>query len=133
MKQYSQPRRDQRQWVSDAARRFGTKRGYTCGHFPQSFELASVGGWILASGSGQASTYYGDACDLVVSAEYVTPAGILKTLDIPGEREYSGRGVSYCATSGPGTAYIWSGWSCAGNRARNRRRASSHRRRPRTA
>jgi alkyldihydroxyacetonephosphate synthase len=43
-----------------------------------------VGGWILASGSGQASTYYGDACDLVISAEYVTPAGIIKTRDIPG-------------------------------------------------
>ena len=70
--------------LNDAPRRFGTQRGYTCGHFPQSFELSSVGGWILASGSGQASTYYGDACDLLVSAEYVTPAGSIKTRDIPG-------------------------------------------------
>jgi alkyldihydroxyacetonephosphate synthase len=70
--------------LNDAPRRFGTKRSYTCGHFPQSFELSSVGGWILASGSGQASTYYGDACALVISAEYVTPAGIIKTRDIPG-------------------------------------------------
>lgn len=70
--------------LNDAPRRFGTSRGYTCGHFPQSFELASVGGWILASGSGQASTYYGDACALVVGAEYVTPAGTIRTLDIPG-------------------------------------------------
>jgi len=70
--------------LNDAPRRFGTSRGYTCGHFPQSFELASVGGWVLASGSGQASTYYGDACDLVVAAEYVTPAGTIRTLPIPG-------------------------------------------------
>lgn len=70
--------------LNDAPRHFGSARAYTCGHFPQSFELASVGGWILASGSGQASTYYGDACDLLVSAEFVTPAGTLRTLDIPG-------------------------------------------------
>lgn len=63
---------------------FGTKRRYTCGHFPQSFELASVGGWIAALGSGQASTYYGDAYDLVLSQEYVTPAGVIKTHDYPG-------------------------------------------------
>jgi alkyldihydroxyacetonephosphate synthase len=70
--------------LNDAQSRFGTRRGYTCGHFPQSFELATVGGWILAAGSGQASTYYGDACNLLVSAEWVTPAGNLRTLDIPG-------------------------------------------------
>ena len=62
---------------------FGTKRAYTCGHFPQSFELASVGGWINALGSGQASTYYGDAYDIVLSQEYVTPVGVIKTFDYP--------------------------------------------------
>ena len=63
---------------------FGSKRAYTCGHFPQSFELASVGGWINALGSGQASTYYGDAYDIVLSQEYVTPVGVIRTLDYPG-------------------------------------------------
>jgi len=70
--------------LNDARTRFGTSRGYTCGHFPQSFELATVGGWIAAAGSGQASTYYGDACNLLVGAEWVTPAGTIRTLDIPG-------------------------------------------------
>lgn len=70
--------------LNDAQSRFGTIRGYTCGHFPQSFELATVGGWIAAAGSGQASTYYGDACNLLVGAEWVTPAGTIRTLDIPG-------------------------------------------------
>jgi len=62
---------------------FHTKRSYTCGHFPQSFEYSTVGGWVVTLGSGQASTYYGDACDIVFSQEYVTPAGTFKTLDFP--------------------------------------------------
>jgi len=62
---------------------FRCKRRYTCGHFPQSFEYSTVGGWVVTLGSGQASTYYGDACDIVFSQEYVTPAGNFKTLDYP--------------------------------------------------
>ena len=59
------------------------KRRYTCGHFPQSFEHSTVGGWVAALGSGQASTYYGDAADMVISQEYVTPSGSFRTLDYP--------------------------------------------------
>ena len=55
----------------------------TCGHFPQSFEYSTVGGWIVTLGSGQASTYYGDAYDIVFSQEYVTPVGTIKTMDFP--------------------------------------------------
>ncbi len=62
---------------------FGAKRRYTAGHFPQSFEYSSVGGWVVTFGSGQASSYYGDACDLVMSQEYVTPAGVIRTLEYP--------------------------------------------------
>ncbi len=69
--------------LNEAPTRFGTNRAFTCGHFPQSFEMASVGGWIAALGSGQASTYYGDAYDLVVSQEYVTPVGTIRTKDFP--------------------------------------------------
>jgi len=35
------------------------RQGYSCGHFPQSFEYSTVGGWISARGAGQASTGYG--------------------------------------------------------------------------
>jgi len=56
---------------------------YTGGHFPQSFEYSSVGGWVVTLGSGQQSSYYGDAYDLVVSQEYITPVGEIKTLDYP--------------------------------------------------
>lgn len=69
--------------LNNAVEKLGTKRRYTGGHFPQSFEYSSVGGWIVTLGSGQASTYYGDAYDLVVSQEYVTPAGIIRTQDFP--------------------------------------------------
>jgi alkyldihydroxyacetonephosphate synthase len=62
---------------------FHTNQRYTCGHFPQSFEYSTVGGWIVTLGSGQASSYYGDACDLVISQEYVTPVGTIKTHDFP--------------------------------------------------
>jgi alkyldihydroxyacetonephosphate synthase len=60
---------------------FGAGKRYTCGHFPQSFEYSSVGGWVSALGSGQSSSYYGDARDLVIAQEYVTPAGLIS---IPG-------------------------------------------------
>ena len=69
--------------LNNAPERFGCKLRYTCGHFPQSFEYSTVGGWVLTLGSGQASTYYGDACDIVFSQEYITPAGTFKTLDYP--------------------------------------------------
>ncbi len=69
--------------LNSAPERFGTKRRYTCGHFPQSFEISSVGGWIVALGSGQASTYYGDAYHMVLAQEYVTPAGSFRTLAYP--------------------------------------------------
>ncbi|MBF0301891.1 MAG: FAD-binding oxidoreductase [Desulfamplus sp.] len=69
--------------LNEAPLRFNSQYSYTCGHFPQSFEYSSVGGWVSTWGSGQQSSYYGDACDLVVSQEYVTPKGRLRTLDYP--------------------------------------------------
>jgi alkyldihydroxyacetonephosphate synthase len=69
--------------LNQAKEKLGAKRAYTGGHFPQSFEYSSVGGWVVTLGSGQQSSYYGDAADLVVSQEYVTPNGSFKTLDYP--------------------------------------------------
>ncbi len=57
--------------------------GFTCGHFPQSFEYSSVGGWIAAKGAGQASTGYGKIEDMVVSLKVVTPAGVIETKSFP--------------------------------------------------
>jgi len=69
--------------LNKAPERFSTNHRYTCGHFPQSFEISSVGGWVVTLGSGQASTYYGDVYDIVLSQEYVTPSGTFKTMDYP--------------------------------------------------
>ena len=57
--------------------------GYTCGHFPQSFEYSTAGGWIAARGAGQASTGYGKIEDMVVALRAVTPAGVIETKDYP--------------------------------------------------
>jgi alkyldihydroxyacetonephosphate synthase len=53
------------------------ERGYTIGHFPQSFEYATVGGFAAARSSGQSSAGYGRFDDLVVGLRVATPAGTL--------------------------------------------------------
>ena len=65
--------------LQNAVSKLGAKRNYTVGHFPQSFEYSSVGGWVVTRGAGQNSTYYGKIEDMVVDQEYVTPVGIFKT------------------------------------------------------
>ncbi|MFD3158577.1 FAD-binding oxidoreductase [Haloimpatiens sp. FM7330] len=69
--------------LNNAESLFNAKRAYTCGHFPQSFEYSSVGGWVVTRGAGQNSTYFGKIEDLVMCQEYVTPAGIIKTKEYP--------------------------------------------------
>ncbi|OQY52981.1 MAG: FAD-binding oxidoreductase [Desulfobacteraceae bacterium 4572_89] len=69
--------------LNNAQKKLGAEKPYTGGHFPQSFEFSSVGGWVVTLGSGQASSLYGDAGDLVISQEYVTPRGSFKTKDYP--------------------------------------------------
>jgi alkyldihydroxyacetonephosphate synthase len=58
-------------------------RGLTLGHFPQSFEHSTLGGWIAARSSGQQSDGYGGIDALLVSAKVVTPRGELATLTVP--------------------------------------------------
>lgn len=52
-------------------------RGYTIGHFPQSFEFATLGGFAAARSSGQASAGYGRFDELVVALRVATPVGTL--------------------------------------------------------
>jgi alkyldihydroxyacetonephosphate synthase len=51
------------------------RSGLTLGHFPQSFEYATVGGWVATRSAGQASTGYGSIEKLVVGLRCVSPAG----------------------------------------------------------
>jgi alkyldihydroxyacetonephosphate synthase len=53
-------------------------RGLTLGHFPQSYEYASLGGYAATRSSGQASTGYGRFDELVVAIVVQTPAGELR-------------------------------------------------------
>lgn len=45
------------------------------GHFPQSFDLSTVGGWVACRGAGQYSTRYGKIDDMVVGLEVVLADG----------------------------------------------------------
>jgi alkyldihydroxyacetonephosphate synthase len=54
------------------------QKGYTLGHFPQSHELSTIGGWIASRSSGQQSFYYGRIEDLLVGAHVETPQGSLE-------------------------------------------------------
>jgi len=49
--------------------------GFTLSQFPESFELATVGGYISTLGSGQYSTLYGGVEDSVLRLEVVLPSG----------------------------------------------------------
>jgi alkyldihydroxyacetonephosphate synthase len=69
--------------LNNAPKTLGAKRRYTCGHFPQSFDHSSVGGWVVTRGAGQNSTYYGKIEDMVIAQEYVTPIGVFKTPEYP--------------------------------------------------
>src|ERR1700738_895843 len=60
----------------DAERLLG-ERGYSLGHFPQSFQFATIGGFAATRSSGQASAGYGRVNDLVRGLRTVTPAGVL--------------------------------------------------------
>ncbi|MFT5162188.1 MAG: alkyldihydroxyacetonephosphate synthase [Alteromonadaceae bacterium] len=55
-------------------------KGYTLGHFPQSFELSTIGGWVASRSSGQQSLRYGRIEQLFAGGELETFGG---TLDLP--------------------------------------------------
>jgi alkyldihydroxyacetonephosphate synthase len=56
---------------------------FTLGHFPQSFEFSTVGGWIASRSAGQFSSFYGRIEDMVTSIKLVTPQGIIQTKQTP--------------------------------------------------
>ena len=58
-------------------------RGWTVGHFPDSFTHSTLGGWIATRSSGMQSDKYGDVADLTRAVRVVTPSGILATRPVP--------------------------------------------------
>jgi alkyldihydroxyacetonephosphate synthase len=55
----------------------------TLGHFPQSFEYATIGGFAATRSAGQASSGYGRFDELVSAIRLLAPGGDLRTLDTP--------------------------------------------------
>ncbi|MET7462825.1 FAD-binding oxidoreductase [Nonomuraea sp. NPDC005501] len=60
------------------AERLLAAHGMTLGHFPQSFEYATLGGFAAARSSGQASAGYGRFDDMVAGLTVATPVGTLE-------------------------------------------------------
>ncbi len=65
------------------SRSSSTRRGWTIGHFPDSFTYSTLGGWIATRSSGMQSDKYGDIADLTRAVRVVTPAGVLVTRPVP--------------------------------------------------
>jgi alkyldihydroxyacetonephosphate synthase len=64
-----------------------SNNGLTLGHFPESFEYSTVGGWIAAASSGQASTGRGAIADLLAGFTCETDAGALVVRPLPARAE----------------------------------------------
>ncbi|MCZ7669624.1 MAG: FAD-binding oxidoreductase [Chloroflexi bacterium] len=58
-------------------------RGFTLGHYPQSFGLSTLGGWVVTRSSGQQSLGYGRIEDLFAGGVMETPSGRWELLAHP--------------------------------------------------
>jgi alkyldihydroxyacetonephosphate synthase len=79
-------------------------QGATLGHFPQSFEYSTLGGWIATRSSGQQSNGYGGIERLLLGVRVVTPEGILCTLPVP--RSAAGPDLNEAVLGSEGTLGI---------------------------
>jgi alkyldihydroxyacetonephosphate synthase len=59
------------------------RQGLMLGHFPQSFEFATIGGFAATRSAGQASSGHGRFDEMVSSVRLIAPAGEMRTLDTP--------------------------------------------------
>lgn len=57
--------------------------GFTLGHFPDSFEFSTLGGWLATRSAGMQSDTRGKIEDMVVALKLVTPIGTLTTPLVP--------------------------------------------------
>jgi alkyldihydroxyacetonephosphate synthase len=58
-------------------------QGVTLGHYPQSFEFSTLGGWVATRSAGQQSTKYGKIEDMVAGLRMATPRGPLVVKALP--------------------------------------------------
>lgn len=57
--------------------------GMTLGHFPQSFEYSSLGGWVATRSAGQQSHHYGRIEDIFAGGRLLSPRGALMLPPFP--------------------------------------------------
>ncbi len=58
-------------------------RGFTLGHYPQSFEFSTLGGWVATRSSGQQSLGYGRIENLFAGGTLLAPAGEMRLPPFP--------------------------------------------------
>jgi len=58
-------------------------RGWTMGHFPDSFTHSTVGGWVATRSSGMQSDKYGDIADITRGMRLVRPGGTTVIRPLP--------------------------------------------------
>lgn len=58
-------------------------RGWTMGHFPDSFTHSTVGGWVATRSSGMQSDKYGDIADITRGVRMVVPGDVLVIRPLP--------------------------------------------------
>jgi len=59
------------------------ERGHSLGHYPDSFEYSTLGGWLATRSAGMQSDAYGRIEDMVVSLKMATPSGTIVTKAVP--------------------------------------------------
>lgn len=75
----------------------------TVGHWPQSIDLASVGGWIACRGAGQYSTRYGTVADMVEGLEVALADGSVIRTGWRGPRAATGPDLTQLFVGSEGT------------------------------
>ena len=75
--------------------------GFSLGHFPQSFEFSTLGGWVATRSAGQNSTKYGKIEHMVVGLRLVSPTGVLDSPIVPADA--AGPSLLQCLIGSEGT------------------------------
>jgi alkyldihydroxyacetonephosphate synthase len=75
----------------------------TCGHWPQSINLSTVGGWAACRGAGQYSTRYGKIEDIVRGLEVVLANGTIVRTGGRGPRQAVGPDLNQLFVGSEGT------------------------------